>query len=329
MENLNPRNGHARMLLPNEFDLKKFIKVQETDYDKKMHKLKQSESSIAINYTTFLKKYLKYLHIAKALIPVYIKNFNYEKLNAEDKKIYDDYINELNSDEDIEIPSYKMALNQYFKWLILSHSLYSEEQKLTKINQVFKGQSKRYLLFNVLKNFYGLKTIQSQLQSFLEQKDKYSSYLNDRMKGTQISSEKLLAAKGGYVDWQGLLSKYKGKVIYVDFWASWCLPCRKSFPYALKLKENLVKQNQEVKFIYISIDKSVNDWRLAMEEEKLIKDDCYFLPETNVSLIKQYQINSIPRYFIIGRNGEIINDDALPPSDKRLENHLIKIALAK
>ena len=100
------------------------------------------------------------------------------------------------------------------------------------------------------------------------------------------------------------LSELKGKVVYIDFWASWCGPCRQMMPYSKQLHENLTeKQKKQITFLYISIDANEDAWKkaindLGMEGTMLIS------PGNWTSKVCSYfQINSIPRYMImeIGR----------------------------
>ena len=55
-----------------------------------------------------------------------------------------------------------------------------------------------------------------------------------------------------------IIAKYEGKVIYLDFWASWCGPCKKEKPYSHKLQEAF--QGKDVVFVYFSSDKNPNAW---------------------------------------------------------------------
>ena len=71
-------------------------------------------------------------------------------------------------------------------------------------------------------------------------------------KGQPAPDFSLAGAKG-----QVTLSDYKGKVVYVDFWASWCAPCRLSFPF---LNEMLAKyESQGLRIVGINVDKKAAD----------------------------------------------------------------------
>lgn len=110
---------------------------------------------------------------------------------------------------------------------------------------------------------------------------------------------------------------FKGKVIYVDFWASWCGPCRQQFPYSKKIHEELTeKEKKKVVFLYVSIDDEPESWKKAIEQLKLDKGEHGFSPGGwNSDVVQKFQINGIPRYMIIDKKGEIVNPEAPRPSD--------------
>lgn len=121
-----------------------------------------------------------------------------------------------------------------------------------------------------------------------------------------------------------VLAKHKGKIVLVDFWASWCAPCRKEIPF---LKDLKLKFNEtELKIIEISIDKDYSAWLRASKLENLSNEiDNYIISNWEKSnLYKNYNIKTIPRYLLFGKDGEIIDENAPRPS----ENELIELIKA-
>lgn len=107
------------------------------------------------------------------------------------------------------------------------------------------------------------------------------------------------------------------KITYIDFWASWCKPCREEIPYSKKLKEEYQKKG--IKFVYISTDESNLAWQKAIKQMNLPKKESYVVPKGYESEItKKLKIISIPRYIIVDKNGQVINPNAPRPSDPKL-----------
>jgi len=121
-----------------------------------------------------------------------------------------------------------------------------------------------------------------------------------------------------------IFKKYKGKVIYVDFWASWCVPCRAEMPNAAILKEKL--KGKDIEFLYLGYNDKEKAW-LKAREQLGIQGEHYLL---NDKMIKEadelFTINGIPHYAIIDKDGKIISKSADRPSDayKELLNLLNK-----
>ena len=95
------------------------------------------------------------------------------------------------------------------------------------------------------------------------------------------------------------LKKFKGKIIVLDFWASWCLPCIKALPLLKKIHSNDVSKN--VVYVSVSIDKKENDWRT---KEKIIQIPWLSLL-ADTSTVKHYEIDAVPSYIIINKEGKI------------------------
>jgi thiol-disulfide isomerase/thioredoxin len=122
------------------------------------------------------------------------------------------------------------------------------------------------------------------------------------------------------------LSDFRGKVVYLKFWASWCGPCMRQVPPAAELKKRLADQ-QDLVFIYVSIDTDLNAWRSAVERNS-ITGIHFQTPGRERGVPTLYQVKWIPTFFIIGKDGNIFDNRPPQPSDAKVDEVLLK-ALAQ
>jgi thiol-disulfide isomerase/thioredoxin len=143
---------------------------------------------------------------------------------------------------------------------------------------------------------------------------------------TRKAESELVASADGVVYkneadrfFDSLIKKYRGKVVYVDFWATWCSPCREGIARIKPLKEEMKKE--DVVFVYITNSTSVEkDYKTMVPD---IKGEHFKVSDDEWNLLKsKFNIIGIPHYALVNRNGRIVNSNMA-----HLENEPLKKVL--
>lgn len=100
------------------------------------------------------------------------------------------------------------------------------------------------------------------------------------------------------------LSSLRGKVVLIDFWASWCGPCRKENPNVVKLYNQY--KNKGFEIFSVSLDKDKQAWIKAIEQDKLTWTHVSDLQFWNSKAAKEYNVTGIPQTFLLDKDGKII-----------------------
>lgn len=117
------------------------------------------------------------------------------------------------------------------------------------------------------------------------------SFFGQAVANEQVSSRQAL---------EKALAKHQGEVIYLDFWASWCVPCRKSFPWMNAIEEKYKSQG----FSVISINLDANhDLAIKFLAENPASFPVIYDPKGKIA--KHFAIQGMPSSMLIGRDGKI------------------------
>jgi thiol-disulfide isomerase/thioredoxin len=111
------------------------------------------------------------------------------------------------------------------------------------------------------------------------------------------------------------LSDFKGKLVYVDVWATWCGPCKYEIPYLDTLETDYKGKN--IVFISYSIDEDHAAWMKFVPENKLQGVQIIGEKAWESALCKKYKIMGVPTFMLFDRDGKIVTVKMTRPSDKK------------
>lgn len=126
-------------------------------------------------------------------------------------------------------------------------------------------------------------------------------------KGDAVIDFKAVDVNGNSVG----LNDLKGKVIYVDLWATWCGPCMQEMPHFEKLKQQY-KDNPNIAFVSLSLDDTAAGWKASIADRKAGGHQWL----VNRNLLQAYNIVGIPRSLLIDRDFKIADMNAPMPSEE-------------
>jgi thiol-disulfide isomerase/thioredoxin len=164
--------------------------------------------------------------------------------------------------------------------------------------------------FEVYKNNYP----KSEFISFFEEK----YLINIKTIHYNSNDVALVNSKSENLPLKLFLNKHKGKLIYVDFWASWCAPCIEEIPSSHKLQDAYKDKN--VVFLYISTDSDKIKWEKTNVKYGLVNGNSFLaLNYPQADFYQELELKTIPRYVLYNKNGELVHKNAPRPSSKEIK----------
>ena len=338
-------------------DATKWWELNENDllaYISKNQKLKDSIIHTVFDRKPVQDKFLKFFGSLVRLDITFSKlyillshvkwnNYNYENsISFVRNNFNNNILDHLFKDEYLVSEQYKgLITNNYPDYLVnLDYQKDStlreiKGYKLKKVNETYKGKIKEFVLFSRMESMIENSNSFEKLNGYKEQFATYISALKNQnykksleFKFVEKEKELLRTQVGKPAPGFTLenksgntyrLADYKGKVVYLDLWASWCGPCREETP-AFRILYNRYKEDNRIVFLSIAVHDGINNWKKALEEDK---PEWLQLIDKEDQVWKSYVANFIPKFIVIDKAGNIVNFDApRPSSGKEIENIL-------
>lgn len=197
------------------------------------------------------------------------------------------------------------------------------EREFTIAESLYLGRVKNILLTKVfaeILNSYSFELTKKYISRYMSnvKTDEYRKYIDSRISLASIASNNTIAYNFKLVDANGKmvqLSDFKGKKVYLNFWASWCVPCLEEIE-----NHNLIQTKlggTGFTTIMISVDEDKNAWKRVLK--KYNKDIIQLnMPGVKTDVGKNYKLKSIPKSLLINADGVIIQDELPQPSNSQI-----------
>lgn len=270
----------------------------------------------------------------------YWKDFKKKRKTLFPNKPYvvSDGIKELEKNVSLRDPSF-LSDNNYLSYILNdlirndNREVPQEEKYYTAIHNLESGLFKDRILYRQLINSMHSAKNNSTRDSLIDkyvgnfEKESYEKLILDKYKNYNRLSRGEVAPNFLAYDRKGkkyILEDFKGKLTIIDFWASWCGPCKREDPHYER--KALVYKKKPIQFISMNVDENKDDWLIDINNKgKSILQ----LRPVNIKEIKEsYGVKGIPRFVLIDENGKFISSDFTRPSDKVFDE-LVNLYLKK
>ncbi len=294
-----------------------FEKLAEFIEEEKLYTFNKEEKRSLTNWQNYIAK-LKKMQEAKA-----------DSITI--KKYYEAHKEEIEpAIKLLQIPKINKGLNEYFKAEMTKGFPTQLDNLPVKISDDFKDllilrrgldildhtqvalRSNEFsILIKNMKNEYFRNLLKERQEYFTNLDKKNINYLNtlkrtDHLKDAKTADELL----------KKLIEPYKGKVIYLDFWGTWCGPCKGEMKYVSAIKQAM--KGKDVIFMYLANRSPEKAWKNVIKQNHLVGENIvhYNLPEEQEAMLeRRLGIQSFPTFMIIDKKGDIVNMKAPRPSD--------------
>ncbi|RAJ80075.1 thioredoxin-like protein [Chitinophaga dinghuensis] len=184
---------------------------------------------------------------------------------------------------------------------------------------IYEGSARELLLKASMTNIVKYATvdqIDEYLKKFerdLQDKQIYTDFVEKYELKSKVSNDIMLeAVDGSGISLMKLLERYNGTPVYIDWWASWCVPCIAAMPAS----KNLVQQYQgkAIVFLYLSFDDNIEKWKEKIKALNIPNAVHYRVANVKRSrMLDKLKIPPIPRYMLYDKNSRLVHENAPSP----------------
>ena len=288
----NPQNAIPVTLVPGD-DLK--INCDASNFGTEPNASGTKWSSSMNDYLKLMKQFqndLAELKAKKESISNEKMNIQYLKIkNKLDATVQTKILNNLSNPFNIVMTDALLPSSSFNDWDINNLKI------LKDVAQAFEAS-------------YPKTTVAETFRMQVEETEKAYNLYSKTQSGTIVAPEISANTPDGK---QLKLSDLRGKIVLIDFWASWCAPCRKENPLLVKLYNTY--KNKGFTILSISMDEDINAWKNAILKDRLIwPNHVSDLMGWESSIIKLYSIEQIPHTILLNKEGKIIGEDLRGPA---------------
>ncbi len=177
-------------------------------------------------------------------------------------------------------------------------------QSAAQLNSVVPYFITNFLLPDA--NFEFLKSVDDRLYA-QQSPSKYAAELHSRvemMKKTAVGAVAPDIVQNDPFGKSVALSSLRGKYVLIDFWASWCRPCREENPNVVRMYNKYKSKGFDI--FSVSLDDNRDAWMKAINDDRLLWTHVSDLTKWNSSVVKDYNIEGIPFTVLLDKDGKII-----------------------
>ncbi len=316
---------HAEMLKKIQY---KFLKKYQRKTSFSHNFLNYAQTEIEYNWAASLLNYpayhqffnnLKYPVILDERYYKFLKKVNYNRLHDINSENYRNFLDAfVNYQMDI-MPTKQNVLHRYFY-----------KNRIAIIRQYFGGASLNYMLAQTFESAYQrgqLFDLARDVESFLASNalESYKEYIDQLYVVASTLRPGQLAPTFQLENLYGdlvSLEDLRGKVLYLDFWATWCGPCRDEIRHSIRVKSNI--ENEDLLFVYITLDKDKEQWKRFVTRNNMQDQGLHLIAneEFESAIAEAYNVTGVPTFYIIDKEGKIASNTPKRPSQPGLEQEI-------